>query len=245
MIRLLVSSKNIHKDMANISDAGQIHHLKDVLRVKAGKSVVIFDEKGLEYPGIIETILPQGVVVKITRQPEITAGSRQFRLAVAVAIPKKAKFDDIVDKLTQLGVDRIIPMITQRTIVKLDHARAPARVARWKKIAQSAAEQSQRNDLPVIDPVKKIEDVVAESAAYDLKLIPALGGKFKSIRQVLEGSRPKKIIVLIGPEGDFTPGEIELCLKAGFIPVSMGKRVLRVDTAAIAAASFIMLSVAI
>ena len=242
MIRLLISSKNIHKDIARIGDAGQIHHLKHVLRVKAGKSVVFFDEKGAEYLGIIETISLQGAVVRITKQPKIPDSVRQLSLTLAVAIPKKAKFDDIVDKLTQLGTNRIIPMITQRTIIKLDDDRASARLARWNKIAQSAAEQSQRNGLPVIEPVKKIEEVINDSAPYDLKLMPALAGKFKTIKQVLGGATPKKIIVLVGPEGDFTPREIELCVKADFIPVSLGKQVLRVDTAAIAAASYIMLN---
>ena len=241
MIRLFVSGKNIHKDTVNISDAGQVHHLKDVLRVKAGRPVVVFDELGSEYAGTVETVSAMGVIVKIAERRNDAESGRQLNLVVAVAIPKKAKFDDIVDKLTQLGVGRIIPMITERTIIKLDGAKASARVRRWQKIAQSAAEQSQRNDLPVIEPVKKIEEVVKNSASYDLKLIPALTQKNKTLKQVLAGGKPKKIIVLIGPEGDFTPGEIEFCAQAGFISVSLGKRVLRVDTAAVAAASYIML----
>jgi len=240
MQRLFVSSKNACKDIINIIDTGQLHHLRDVLRAKPGKRLLVFDENGVEYQAMLEALSPGGAALKIIKR---SAGRiRKLNLTVAVALPKKAKFDDIVDKLTQLGVARIIPMITERTIVMLDGAKAAARGLRWEKIARSAAEQSQRSDLPVIEAVKKLEEIIGECADYELKLIPALGEKHKTLKQALGAGKPKNMIIFIGPEGDFTPGEIALCQDAGFIPVTLGELVLRVETAAVAAASYIMLS---
>lgn len=241
MRKIFVLSKDIHKDLIKIADTEKIHHLKVVLRVKAGQALSVFDELGKEYLGLIEAVSARGITVKISKKMKNAPGKKKFNLTLAVAIPKKAKFDDIVDKLTQLGVARVIPMWTERTIVKLDPAAARARLERWKKIARSAAEQSRRNGLPDISPVKDIKEVVSVSADYDLKLIPALAEKCKNLKQVLSGAKPKNIIVLIGPEGDFSPGELVFCQEAGFIPVTLGRSVLRVDTAAVAAASYIVL----
>ncbi len=147
--------------------------------------------------------------------------------------------DDIIDHLTQLGVARIIPMLTERVVVKLDEAGKETRLKRWQKIALNAAGQSQRNSLPSIDAVTDIADILSQSQDYDLKLIPHLTGEKKHIKDVIIGAAQKNVIVLIGPEGDFTPGEVEMALKAGFLPVSLGDTVLRVATAAVAVAGYI------
>ncbi|MGZ4090662.1 MAG: RsmE family RNA methyltransferase, partial [Bacteroidia bacterium] len=117
----------------------------------------------------------------------------------------------------QLGVDRIIPMRTERVVVKLDSAGAESRLKRWQKIAQSAAQQSQQARIPIIEPVTNIRDVVLNSQDYDLKLIPHLTGERRLIKDILAESRPKNILVLIGPEGDFTLEEVALALGNGFI----------------------------
>ncbi len=113
---------------------------------------------------------------------------------------------------------------------------------RWKKIALNASEQSQRKVLPIIDPVRKIEEVINDSDNYDLKLIPALIDERQPINEVLTKSNPKNIIVLIGPEGDFTQEEVNLAKNSGFLAVSLGESVLRVETAAVSVASFLKFS---
>ena len=152
--------------------------------------------------------------------------------------------DDIVDKLTQLGVECIIPLETERVIVRLDKQKKIERCERWKKIALSAAKQSQRSSLVVMKPISTLKDVFSAANEFDLKLIPTLEGSRKNLKEILnqECKKIKKIMVLIGPEGDFTLPEIDLAKKAGFLPVSLGTRVLRVDTAAIAVVSFIKLN---
>jgi len=167
------------------------------------------------------------------------AQEEQFKLTIACAIPKNSRFDEVIDFLTQLGVERIIPMRTERVVLKLDDARAAEKHRRWLKIAQSAAQQSRRSRIPVVEPVTDFSEAVTKSADYDLKLIPHLSGERKLIRDLLAEKKPENIIVLIGPEGDFTPEEVKLAFNNGFQPVSLGDTVLRVATAAIATASYI------
>jgi 16S rRNA (uracil1498-N3)-methyltransferase len=225
---------------AVINDREQLHHIKDVLRLKPGDAVDISDNTGVEYSGLVTAISKQQVELKVAVKK--TAPESQLKLTVACAVPKNTRFDDIVDFLTQLGVERIIPMRTERVIVKLDSARAEEKHKRWQKIAQSAAQQSQRSRIPIIDPVTDIGKVITESDGYSLKLIPHLSGERKLIREVVAGKKPDSIIILIGPEGDFTPGEVMLALHYGFTAVSLGDTVLRVAAAAMAAASYIELA---
>lgn len=161
-------------------------------------------------------------------------------LTIACAIPKNARFDDIVDKLTQLGVGRIIPLVTERVVVKFDRKKEEARIGRWRKIAELASQQSQRNYIPVIAPVMDFKELLALAGDFDLKLIPTLSGQRKSLREIFSLSVPmSNILVLIGPEGDFSGEEVAAAKKSGFIPITLGPLVLRVDTAAIAIASFL------
>jgi 16S rRNA (uracil1498-N3)-methyltransferase len=225
----------------SITDAGQLHHLKDVLRLKVNDGVIVFDSEGSEYTGAITAIGRKQAVIKVTASKP--ARRNQIKLTIACAIPKGDCMDDIIDQLTQLGVERIIPMLTERVVVRLDETKKEARLKRWRTIAQNAARQSQRNALPLIEPVTDVASVISQSQNYDLKLIPNLEGERKVIKDVLAGPRTKNILVLIGPEGDFTPEEVELARGAGFIPVSLGDTVLRVATAAVAVASYIKFAV--
>jgi 16S rRNA (uracil1498-N3)-methyltransferase len=229
----------VHGDTAFISDAGQFHHLKDVLRLKIRGAVIVCDGDGREYTGTVAAIKRKQAVIKVT--PSMPARHNEMKLTVACAIPKGARLDDVIDQLTQLGAARIIPMMTERAVVKLDETKKEARLRRWRKIAQNAARQSQRNLIPLIEPVTNFASVISQSGRYDLKLIPNLEGRKKLIRDVLAAARPEEAMVLIGPEGDFTPAEVRLAVKAGFIPVSLGNTVLRVGTAAVAIASYFRL----
>ena len=225
-----------------LNDPAQLHHLRDVLRIKPLELVEVFDSRGNEYITVVLEIGPDSAKLEVRQKR--TPKDLGISLTVACAIPKKVKMDDIVDKLTQLGVECIIPLETERVIVRLDKQKKAERCQRWKKIALSAVKQSHGSLLAQIKPISTLEDVFSAVNEFDLKLIPTLEGKRKTLKEILnqENKKIKKIIVLIGPEGDFTPGEIALAEKAGFLPVSLGKRVLRVDTAAIAVVSFIKLN---
>lgn len=239
MYRLHVSSRDISVGKITISDKKQINHLKNVLRAKPGEDAAASDENGFDYICKIEKISKE-ITLKILSR-KISRKSQGPRITIACAIPKKSKMDDIIDKLAQIGVDRIIPIETERVLVKLDKAKKAQRHERWQRIAKSAAEQSQRSLLPVIEQIKTMEEVLAASRDYDLKLIPTLSGKRKSLKEAVDEVHPGNILVFIGPEGDFTDEEIDLALKSGCVPVSLGDNVLRVETAAVAVASFLKL----
>jgi 16S rRNA (uracil1498-N3)-methyltransferase len=235
MHRFLV--EHIQGDNVTITDAAQLHHICDVLRLKVNDAVIIFDGAGHEFKGITTSINKKQALFKLT--PLQKPRGNNVAITVACAIPKGSHMDEIIDGLTQLGVERIIPMRTDRVVVKLDNTKSEVRLNRWQKIARSAAQQSQRSDIPVIDRVTDIKEVIKYSQRYDLKLMPHVTGKRTLIKDVIAEKRPKNIIVLIGPEGDFTPSEIKLASDNGFIPVSLGDTVLRVATAAMAVTAYI------
>jgi 16S rRNA (uracil1498-N3)-methyltransferase len=228
-----------HDDTAILVDPVQLHHIRDVLRLKTGDKAVICDKEGREYTGVIMKMDKKQAEFKLS--PLHKKPASNVALTIACAIPKGSRMDDIIDSLTQLGVARIVPLQTERVVVRLDAARAKARQERWLKIAQSAAQQCGRSNITAISPVTDIADAISNSSGFDLKLIPHLSGERKLIKDIIAEKQPKSIIVLIGPEGDFTPAEVTMALSNGFIPVSLGDTVLRVATAAIAAAAYIKL----
>jgi 16S rRNA (uracil1498-N3)-methyltransferase len=237
MTRFRCRSCDVTGDEIRITDREQIHHLK-VLRLVPGDEAGIFDELGNEFECRITGITADKLVFSILKK---RSGRRDEHplIAIAVALPKKSKIDDSIDKLTQLGADRIIPLITERVIVRADARDLETRYKRWEKIAEAATLQSQRNRIPQVDQPVRFDRLIQQSAEFDLKLIPTLEGDRRELRDVLKALVPEKILVLIGPEGDFSPAETAAACKAGFIPVSFGPNVLRVETAALYIASIL------
>lgn len=238
MHRFYSPSGNISNNKIIISDKEEARHLRSALRIKANEEVAVFDERGNEYLCLVQEISKE-VTLAIKKRILNQEKDDMVKITIACAIPKKGKMDDIVDKLTQLGVERIIPLLTERVVIKLDKQKRALRLERWKKIAISAVKQSQRRALPVIEPATEIKELLSRSGGYDLKLMPTLTEGRQTMKEVFTKNKAKNILALIGPEGDFTPEEVNLAKKAGCIPVSLGEAVLRVDTAAISAASFI------
>ena len=238
MNRFYCSFLDVQHDKIIISDLGQVHHLKDVLRFKAGDTAVIFDNKGNEYSVELDKISEKQAEFRV-QEKKSRGNSDKPRISIACAIPKKSKIDDIIDKLTQLGVDRIIPLITERVIVKIDQAKSLQRQQRWEKIVLSASKQSQRNTVPMVDPVTELSQLIRRSQEFDLKLIPNLIGERQTLKEALAGKKPKNTLVLIGPEGDFTPEETAAAIKSGFIPITFGDSVFRVETACLYIASIL------
>jgi 16S rRNA (uracil1498-N3)-methyltransferase len=210
-----------------------VHHIRDVLRLKPGEELVVFDQSGCQYKTAIDNILAREIIVRVKEIIPAAQVDQRVKICVACAIPKRSKFDDIIDKLTQLGVDRIIPMVTERVVVKLEQEKQALRKERWEKIALAASQQSQRSSIPQVEKVMDFDQVMALSSGFDMKLIPTLPGERKPFKDILKDARPENILVLIGPEGDFSGSEVETALRAGFIPISLGELVLRVETAAV------------
>lgn len=245
MHRIHVPSAAITGDAVLIADKKTVHYIKDVLRLKPGMSLVIFDERGVEYRCLVDAVSAK-VSLSIQQRRFPQKKEPVLSLTIACAVPKNSRMEDSIDKLTQLGVERIIPLACQRSVVRIAKDREAARLKRWQQVAVSAAQQSQRNTIPSIElPVTVAALLKKEGEDFDLKLIPYLGeGEERiSLKKILEDrvSASAKVLVLIGPEGDFSQDEVATALQYGCVPVSLGETVLRVETAAVAAASFIML----
>ncbi len=240
MHRCFVAAEHISSAKIEILDAVQIHHIQDVLYLEKGDEITACDEKHNEYLCSIRSISRKAVILDIEKKLTLRK-AKAYSLAIACAIPKKAKMDEIVDKLTQLGVDRIIPLESERVVVRLDEKKKLHRCTRWQKIALEAAKQSQRNTVPVVEPVTDMEGAFVLAGGYDLKLIGALFGSRRSLKDVLSAQKYRSIIVFIGPEGDFSRQEVARAGECGCIGISLGELVLRVDTAALSVAAFINL----
>ncbi|MFC1703974.1 16S rRNA (uracil(1498)-N(3))-methyltransferase [Candidatus Omnitrophota bacterium] len=235
MKRFFCPKENIIADAITIDDKEEIRHIVSVMRSRVGESVNVFDGQDCEYYGVITKITKNTVTISIDRKDK--SFSKKVYVTLACAIPKKSKFDQIVERCTELGVDKIIPIITKRTIVNLDARRRSAKLERWRRIAVSACKQCGRNTLIEIEGVKDFSDCLQDLKDYDAALILCLAGKRKSLKDALRNFKGKRIIVFIGPEGDFTDDEIAQAKQAGCHLSGLGETVLRVETAALFVAS--------
>ncbi|MCK4860126.1 MAG: 16S rRNA (uracil(1498)-N(3))-methyltransferase [Candidatus Omnitrophica bacterium] len=229
MSRFFVPSENVKQKEIFVSGK-ENHHLVRVMRLKAKDDVVVFDNSGKEYYGIIKKVSSQETVIEIKKVQE-RKEQNKVEITLVQAIPKKAKIEDIIDKTTQLGIWGIIPMITERTIVR--PSKEKAYLQRWQKIALESCKQCGRAKPPYINDIVNFKDLISQNSQYDLALMPSLLGKRKGLKEI-SLQKTKNIIFFIGPEGGWTNQEIELAEKNGVILVDLGERVLRTDTAAIA-----------
>jgi 16S rRNA (uracil1498-N3)-methyltransferase len=213
------------------------HHCVDVLRLAPGSRVVVFDGKGYEVTAEILSVGKSQVRLK----PLLTAKTPPLRCAItlAQAIPKGKNIELIIQKAAELGVAKIVPLLSERTIVQIDAADSERRLEKWRQIVIEAAKQCGQNWLPqVVEPVAP-KQFFAELDHYDILLIASLQEGARTFKSVLNdfreqhGRRPGSALVLIGPEGDFTPAESALAKAAGCIPVTLGPIVLRAETAAL------------
>jgi 16S rRNA (uracil1498-N3)-methyltransferase len=209
--------------------AEEAHHALHVLRLKVGDTLNVFDGRGHEAQvRIAETTKDS---VRLTILQHSNTASLPCRITLAQAIPKKS-MDLIVQKATELGVATIVPLVSDRSVVKLDED--SRRMDRWHEIALEACKQCGNNWLPEIQPPRKARDFLNSPGQFDLKLIASLQPDSKPLKAILgEAAKLSSILILIGPEGDFTPAELSSAKSAGCLPLSLGPLVLRADTAAI------------
>jgi 16S rRNA (uracil1498-N3)-methyltransferase len=241
MIHLYIPAR-IESAGYNISDKEQLHHLTQVLRCRTGDEISLFDPQGTQYLGRLDAITRETAEVSISRI--IPLAPAKFSLTIACAVPKGNRFEQAIEKLTELGVDNIWPIQTARTIVDLSENSAK-KLERWRRLALSAAEQSQRTLLPQIPRILTLDEVLQQTGDFNLKLIPTLDGDRKALQQLIPQSFTGNCVVLIGPEGDFSAEEVQRAIKSAFLPASLGQTVLRVDTAAIAVAAYIKMALSV
>jgi 16S rRNA (uracil1498-N3)-methyltransferase len=207
------------------------NHITRVLRLERGHPIIVFDGSGGEYAARIEDFRKGAVIVSVGDRSTIVRES-PLPLTLAQGVSRGERMDWVVQKATELGVSRIVPVLTERTVVKLDAKQAERKLLHWQGIATAACEQSGRDRIPVIDePLDLGRFLVGADRQATRVLLSPTGSQ-----RIAELARPdREIIVLIGPEGGLAETEQRAALAAGFIAVRMGPRVLRTETAAIAA----------
>ena len=214
-------------------DAKESHHAIHVLRLAVGDSVDLLDGKGGGFKGEVHSIENGRLKVRVLKTVSGKTLTRaQVTLAVSVIKPERMEW--LVEKASELGVHRLIPVLSDRSVVRLSADRWQAKTERWRRIAEETCKQCGRTDLPMIDQTRKWTDLLRGLDGYDLILIPTLEGLTAPLPDVLAAHlNAKKVLVLIGPEGDFTPEEIDSVVSRGAQAVTLGERVLRSETAAI------------
>lgn len=210
-------------------------HIGLVLRARPGDALTLFDGAGGEV---------EAEVIRVERsETELALGARHtvagpaVSLTLLCAVPRGPRMDLLVQKTSELGVARIIPVITARSVVR-PGAEAGKR-ARWEKIAREAARQCGRADLPIVDPPVGLVEALAGPALPARRMALFEGERARSLRAALAGAEPAATALLVGPEGGFAPDELAVARAAGFEAVGLGERILRVETAAIVAVALV------
>ncbi len=215
----------------------EARHCIQVLRHGAGDKIVLFDGHGKEV--MAEIITPSRDSLSFKKINEAKTAQPDFRLVLAQAVPKGKNMDLIIQKATELGVAEIHPVLSSRTVVQVDDERADAKTDKWRQTVVEACKQCGQNWLPTLHTPKSADDFLAAPPKSDLLLVGSLQPGARSIKQAFsdfeseKGRRPQSITMLIGPEGDFTPAELSRANSAGFQPVTLGRIILRCETAAI------------
>lgn len=207
-------------------------HVTRVLRLVAGDPLTLFNGDGSDYPATIQAVGKREVVVRVAAR-QILANESPLPLTLAQGIARGEKMDLIVQKATELGVARIVPLLTERSEVKLDAARAEKRLAHWRAVAASACEQSGRARLPEITPALSLPtwlDSLAEDGALRLALLPEAMRTSRELRFAAAGG-----LLVVGPEGGLGERDISVLTAAGFDGLRLGPRILRTETAGLAA----------
>lgn len=236
MTRLLVSSNLLNENIIELD--GECHHkLHVVLKIKKGEIVELIDGFGNVYYSEVKTSVKTKTTLTILSKKFIER--TQTAITLAQAIAKGDRFDYVIQKVTELGVTKIIPIITKRTIVKIAKDKVSSRLERWREIARHAIEQSGQAWLPEIIAPQTFEQFISSFKHADLNLFFNEEERERGIKSVWPPKNPQSVLVLIGPEGGFDPVEAELAKKADFVSISLGKTILRTDTAPIVALSII------
>ena len=213
-----------------VIEGSAANHIMRVLRLRDGDALTLFDGHGGEYGARITGFSRDSVQVGVQEHRDVERESR-LDLTLAQGISRGERMDWVMQKATELGVARIVPVITERTVVKLDERQSARKVEHWRGIVIAACEQSGRNRVPEVTAPRAFHEVLREDARAGRKLLLSPVGSLNARDLALTGTAT----LLVGPEGGLSPGEQDLAIGAGFEQVRMGPRILRTETAAIAA----------
>lgn len=222
-------------------DGSDVNHIKNVLRMRIGETLKISDGNNKKYLCQIETMTSDEVCALIMEEQSQDT-ELLSRIVLFQGLPKGDKMELIVQKAVELGAYEIVPVATRRAVVKLDAKKASKKVERWNSIAESGAKQSGRNVIPKVTDVMSFKEAVLYAKKLDVVLIPyELAEGMPKTREIISGIKPGQSIgVFIGPEGGFEAEEVAFAMHEGAAPVTLGKRILRTETAGLTTLSVLM-----
>lgn len=245
MHRFFITDDLIDGDMVRI-EGSDFNHISRSLRLQPDDEIIVCPGDGRDFIVRLEEFNNNYVLGEIISR-EQNKNEPGVNVTLAQAIPKNKNMEMIVQKCTEIGIKAIIPLVTERTIVKLKGKKRKKRRQRWQRIAEAAAKQSQRGIIPEIDDIHNLKKIVDTKTEFDLILVCRAGEEKKGLKDVLarvEMDQVKDILVIVGPEGGFRAGEIELiCGETGGYSLSLGPRILRTETAGLVVLSLLLYEV--
>ena len=239
--RFKIDKKFICGQEAFLQDPGEIRHIRNVLRMKAGDPVILFDGEGLEYAATIQSVSSAKISLALSSSPEQGAAESPLRLILGLGILKSSKFDWVLQKATELGVTEIVPFYSLRVVPHVEGRKISLRQNRWEKIAAEAAKQCGRAKVPRVHPPLSFAEVLSLETGDATRILlweEERAGGMQDLRH-REGS---SFFVLVGPEGGFSAEEASQAQKAGFYSLRLGPRILRAETAALAIIAWLQFS---
>lgn len=221
---------------------GDVNHIKNVLRMKLGEELSVSNGvDGKEYRCAIASFEEDKVIceLRFIKEDGVELSSQVYLFQ---GLPKADKMELIIQKAVELGVHAVVPVATKRCVVKLDDKKAKSKIARWQSISEAAAKQSKRRIVPEVTQVMSFKEAIAYVKDFEVKLIPyELAEDMSKTREIINNLQPgQRIAIFIGPEGGFDESEVETAMNAGVEPVTLGKRILRTETAGFTVMSWIM-----
>ena len=230
------------QDKKIIITGKDVNHIKNVLRMKIGEEISVSNgEDGKEYRGIIEDFLEEEVICSLAfvKEDGVELPSKVY---LYQGLPKADKMELIIQKAVELGVYEIIPVATKRAVVKLDEKKSKSKIARWQAISEAAAKQSKRAIIPKVGGVLSFKEALNECQQAEIKVIPyELAEGMEKTKEIISAIKPgQDVAIFIGPEGGFDESEIETAMDMGVTPITLGKRILRTETAGFTILSWIM-----
>ena len=240
MHHFFVSPNQIDDKYVTIT-GGDVNHIKNVLRMKVNEELLISNGQDKDYYCKIEAISDDEIKALILDE-EFEGTELPTELYLFQGLPKSDKMELIIQKAVELGVKEIIPVATKRCVVKLDDKKEASKIKRWQAISESAAKQSRRTIIPEISSVMSFKEAINRAKEFELGIIPYENFKdMKETKEVLSKvQKGIKIGIFIGPEGGFEESEVQYALDNGIYPISLGKRILRTETAGLAIVSVLM-----
>ena len=241
MYQFFVDDCQIGKEYVTITGS-DVNHIKNVLRMRPGEEVAVSNGiDGREYRcGILA--LEEDCVRLELRFIKEDGVELPAKIYLFQGLPKADKMELIIQKAVELGAFQVIPVAMKRCVVKLDEKKADSKIKRWQGIAEAAAKQSKRGVIPTVAPVMSYAQAVKMASEMDLKLVPyELAEGMEQTKQLIESVKPgQRIAIFIGPEGGFDPEEIRTATEAAVQPITLGKRILRTETAGFTTIAWLM-----